>query len=145
MTLNRYVYIRENNAKEFIGHQFYHEDGTAYTLESVEIKEVYTRVFDLVTSTHMNFFTEGFLGLPGAIEGLFNIFEYNQDLSFNKSKKEQDIQTYGLYTYEDFKDYILYETYAALPFPYFKVVVEKGMITYQKILELLARYSEYLK
>ena len=93
----------------------------------------------------MNFFTEGFLGLPGAIEGLFNIFEYNQDLSFNKSKKEHDIQKYGLYTYEDFKDCILYETYAALPFPYFKVAVGKGMITYQKILELLARYSEYLK
>lgn len=145
VTLNRYVYIRENNAKEFIGHQFYHEDGTAYTLESVEIEDVFTRVFDLVTSTHMNFFTEGFLGLPGAIEGLFNIFEYNQDLSFNKSKKEHDIQKYGLYTYEDFKDYILYETYASLPFPYFKVAVGKGMITYQKILELLARYSEYLK
>ena len=78
--------------------------------------------------------------MPGGIAGLFNIFEMNDDLTINLEKMQEDIEKYGLYTYEDFKDYIPYEVYAAFPAPYFKVAVGKGYITWEEILGLIDRY-----
>ena len=148
-TLNKYVYIREDNMKEFIGHKFYqgNYDGTTYTSNEVTLVDAYvteelTTVYSPVTVYHLNYFTEDMLSMPAGIPGLFNIFEYGDNLTFDKEQMEADIEKYGLYTYDDFKDYISYEVYSMFPAPYLKVAVGKGLTTYEDIIEMIYLYLE---
>lgn len=147
LDLDEYVYIREDNYQDYIGHKFHTGElingiyiGGEITLEDVYITEEYTGCYSPVTVYHMNYYTDSLLSMPGGITGLFNIFEMNDDLTINLEKMQEDIDKYGLYTYEDFKDYIPYEVYAAFPAPYFKVAVGKGYITWEEILGLIDRY-----
>ena len=148
-TLNKYVYIREDNMNEFIGHKFYqgNYDGTTYTSNEVTLVDAYvteelTTVYSPVTVYHLNYFTEDMLSMPAGIPGLFNIFEYGDNLTFDKEQMEADIEKYGLYTYDDFKDYISYEVYSMFPAPYLKVAVGKGLTTYEEIIEMIYLYLE---
>ena len=50
---------------------------------------------------------------------------------------QADIEKYGLYTYEDFKDYLTYEQFNALPFAHLKVSVGKGLITWDGIMAII--------
>ena len=79
--------------------------------------------------------------MPGAIDGLFNIFEYDETMKYDEEKMQADIEKYGLYTYEDFKDYVSYEIYEAVTSAkYFKVAVGKGMITFEEIIAIIKAY-----
>jgi len=51
-----------------------------------------------------------------------------------------DLETYGVYTYEDFADYIPSELFDAFNGPYLKISVEKGFITFDEILGLIDSY-----
>jgi len=53
---------------------------------------------------------------------------------------QKDIETYGLYTYEDFAEYIPEEVYNAFPAAYLKVSVGKGYLTFDDILAMIERY-----
>ena len=146
LTLNKYVYITEENYTDYIGHSFavFDEELKAYNttvlIEST-LEEEYTGCYSLVTVYHMNYFIDGLFSFPGGIEGLFNYFEYDESLKFDESKMEADILEYGLYTYDDFKDYLPYEIYEyVFPTQYFKVAVGKGLITFDEILELIEKY-----
>ena len=69
------------------------------------------------------------------------MFEYdNETLMYDQEKMREDIETYGLYTYDDFKDYLPYEIYLAFPAQYFKVSVGKGMITFEEIIQMIETY-----
>ena len=143
MTLMQYVYITDSNYAEFIGHDFYSlgEDGVEIvTLTEAVIEKEYTRVFCPVTYFHMNSFANGMLNtpnIPGGITGLVNYFEYDPDLKYNEEAMQRDIEKYGLYTYDDFKDYISEEAYHSSPSVYLKVAVGKGMITFEQILDVI--------
>ncbi len=144
LTLNKYVYITEQNYREFVGHEFAMISGSGYervTLTSAYMTNEYTGCYSLVTVYHMNYFIDGLFSMPGGIDGLFNYFEYDEDLKYDVEKMLADIEKYGLYTYEDFAEYIPYEVYEYMfPAKYFKVAVEKGMITWEEILALIERY-----
>lgn len=43
-----------------------------------------------------------------------------------------DIRKYGLYVYDDFKEYIRKEIFGLLPIPYLKGAVDKGLTTKEK-------------
>jgi hypothetical protein len=53
---------------------------------------------------------------------------------------EADIEKYGLYTYEDFDEYLTYEQFVAFNVQYFKIAVGKGNYTYEGILNLIDTY-----
>jgi hypothetical protein len=53
---------------------------------------------------------------------------------------KRDIQKYGLYTYDHFAQYVTYEQYVAFSGDYLKISVEKGYITFDQLLELIATY-----
>ena len=81
--------------------------------------------------------------MPGGIEGIFNIFEYGDDLVYDEEKMQADIEKYGLWTYEDLCDYIDYETWChfEVPAKYFGVAIGKGMVTFDDILYYIQRYT----
>jgi len=148
LTRMEYVYIDYDNYQDFIGHRFYALNsegscGEALTLTSAYVQSEFTRIFCPVTYFHMNSFANGFLNtpnIPGDITGLVNYFEYDADLTYNKAAMQRDIETYGLYTYDDFKEYISEAAYLSSPAIYLKVAVGKGMITFEEILDVI----EYL-
>ena len=144
MTLMKYVYITYDNYEEFIGHSFYalDADGNAKTITLTEahINKEHVRVFCPVTYFHMNSIANGLLNtpnIPGDIKGLVNFFEYDEDLKYNEESMAADIEKYGLYTYDDFSDYISYEAYLSSPAVYLKVSVGKGMMTYEDIIDVI--------
>ncbi len=145
LTLNEYVYIDEDNYLSYVGHMFATEnESSGYSvviLENAYITEEYIGCYSLITAYHMNYFVDGLFSIPGGIGGLFNIFEYDENLAYNTEKMQSDISTYGLYTYDDFAEYVPYEVFEYMfPAKYFKIAVGKGMITYEEILELIDYY-----
>ena len=140
----KYEYIREDNYQNFIGHSFYVENGEEAVLTSVDIREEYTECYSPTSFFHFNYFTEGMLSMPGGITGLFNIFEYGQDLKYDEEAYNRDIDTYGLFTYEDLAPLgvteIMFEAYAG---KYLKVALGKGILTEEYLMYLIERYGGF--
>ena len=143
LTLNKYVYITEQNYFDFIGHEFAYFNGESIegvTLDNAYVKNEYTGCFSLITAVHFNCFIDGMFSIPGGAEGIFNIFEYGEDLIFDAEKMQADIETYGLFTYEDFSEYVPEEVFYAFQAQYLKVSVGKGYITFDEILAMIDKY-----
>ncbi len=147
LTLGKYVYINKNNYMGFIGHDFVTVDcgklgKTRLVYGSVSIRTV--RVYSPVSVYHLNVITNGLLSITGEIEGWFNYFDYGSSLKYDPDKMEEDIGKYGLYVYDDFKDYIRKEIFDMLPIPYLKVSVGKGLTTKEKIIQVMKKYLSFM-
>ena len=140
----KYEYIDESNYQDYIGHRFYKEDGLQVTLVGSYIMEEYTMCYELPSYYHLNFFTEGILSMPGGIEGLFNIFDYADNLQYDQEKMIEDINTYGLFTIEEFEPYgVTEEMFYAYAGQYLKVALGKGILTEEYLMYLVERYGKY--
>lgn len=141
-TLMQYIYVDYDNYQELIGHEFYTDHGLV-TLVSGEVNNEYIRVFSPVSYFHMNMYANGLLTsppieIPDRITGLVNYFEYDDDLKYNEEKMQQDLETYGMYTYDDFKEYgLTEEAFNSSPSIHLKVAVGKGMLTKQDIVRII--------
>ena len=152
LTLNKYVYIREDNYNEFIGHDFVEVDSSGNNLttkpvklNSVSVHEEYTKVCSPVTANNLNIVSDNMLSIAGGISGFFNIFEYEKDtLKFDPIKKQADIDKYGLLDYSYFEDLIPYEVYEVLPCKYLGVAIGKGLITWDEIYAYAKRWGSQL-
>ena len=71
---------------------------------------------------------------------MFNYFTIGEGMVYDAELMQKDIEQYGLYTYEDFADYLTYEQFVAFNVQYFKIAVGKGHYTYEGILELINEY-----
>lgn len=140
----RYEYIREDNYQEFIGHRFYTEEGDEVILTSVDVRVELTECYSPTSFYHFDYFVEGMLSMPGGITGLFNIFEFGEDLKYDEEAYNRDIETYGLFTYEDLAPLgvteIMFEAYAG---KYLKVALGKGILTEEYLEYLIARYGGF--
>ena len=154
ITLNRYVYFRDGESTEYIGHWFNKQitdaNGnmiwTAVQLVDVDIYTEYTTAWSPVTELHLNFYVNGMLSMPGATDGITNIFEVDAEtMKYDEMAMQADIEEYGLFTYE--------EVNAIYPLPeimfdecgvkYFKVAIGKGMFDIETLGALIERYSEF--
>ena len=140
----RYEYIREDNYQEFIGHRFYTEEGDEAILTSVDVRAEYTECYSPTSFYHFDYFVEGMLSMPGGITGLFNIFEFGSNLKYDEEAYNHDIETYGLFTYEDLAPLgvteIMFEAYAG---KYLKVALGKGILTEEYLAYLIERYGSF--
>ena len=147
LTLNKYVYINKDNYKNFINHEFVAIQNrkllkTKLISGSISIKTV--RVYSPVSEYNLNIVTNGLLSITGEIEGWFNYFEYDANLKYNEQKRKNDIEKYGLYTYDEFKDYIRKDIFDLLPIPYLKVSVGKGLTTKKQIIDVMKKYLSFM-
>ena len=140
----RYEYIDEYNYQEFVGHRFYGENGDTITLVNAYVDTQYTEVYSPTSFYHLDYFVEGILSMPGGITGLFNIFEYGDNLQYEPEAYARDIETYGLFTYEDLAPLgvteIMFEAYAG---KYLKVALGKGILTEEYLAYLIDRYGGF--
>ena len=145
--LGKYVYLDASNAESYIGHTFVTQGDVASNtlntavLTDVVIEKKVATAYSPVTFSHLCYYTDGVLSMPGGIEGLFNIFDVDTStMAYDADKKAQDIETYGLYTYEDFAGIIPEEAFYAFNGAYLKVAIEKGLLTWEDIEYLAQRY-----
>ena len=147
VALGKYVYLNEFNAVEYIGHEFITQGSieentwSSATLVNVVIEQKVVKVYSPVTFSHLCYYVDGVLSMPGGIEGLFNIFEVDvETMSYDAEKMAQDIETYGLFTYEDFAAIIPVEVYEAFNGAWLKVAMGKGLIDWATIEYYAIRY-----
>ena len=142
---NEFVLIDEFNAADYIGHSFVRQDGDGYStveLVSYSVEEQYTEVWSILTSEYYNCVLEGMWTVTAAEvdnspEWLMP-YVVGEDMKYDEAMMQADIEEYGLYTYDDFAEYLTYEQFVALGLENFKVSVGKGYITWEEILYLIS-------
>lgn len=141
---NQFVFIDEDNVESLIGHHYVKVDGDTSTMVELvgyEIFEEYTASYSIQTAMHNNFMVEGLFSITMPhYAGWFDYFEIGEDMKYDEEKMQADIEKYGLYTYEDFAEYVTYEQFIAFNGPYLKVLVGRGVVTYEQIIELISMY-----
>ena len=153
-SLNKYAFLRADGAK-YIGDSFNKQTTDAngkmiwtnVQLVDVEITNEVTTVWSPVTYSHLCYYVNGMLSMPGGTTGLINIFEVNPEtMTIDVDKYNADIAEYGLFTYEEFAElYPVSEmVFNAFDAQYFKVAIGKGILTYEMIGDLLLTYGEFL-
>lgn len=145
---NKFVFITDENAAMYIGHNFICTVGNgtdAYSgvtqLIDVKITTEYTGSYSLVSSGTQNFIVDGMLSLTPLLgETLFSFLEIGENMQYDMEALQKDIDAYGLYTYEDWSDYLTYEQYVAFNVAYLKIAVGKGYVDRDELLNLIYTY-----
>ena len=146
LTTGGYVMINAENVSEYVGHTFAGMAGAdgetlgALKLVGYEFGEAGSEAYSVVTAKDLNHFANGMLVFSDGIDGLYNIFVYGEGMKYDEEAMAADIERYGLYTYEDWSDYITYEQFLAYNVQYLKVSVGKGLITEEGIIALIDRF-----
>ena len=139
---NKYVYISVDNMEEYIGHTFVKMDENGYqpvTLEQVEKTYKVTEAYSLTSTSNANALAEGLLTVAPP-DDFYNWMEMGGKLRYDTEQFQKDIETYGLYTFEDFGGLVTYEQFVELNGAYLKIPVEKGIFTWDYIVELIELY-----
>lgn len=140
-----YFEINTNNYKDSIGKQIMGYDNgniKIKTITDVKYEQYYTTVYEVITSYNYNFVADNTLTVDPLI-GDTNLFEITENLTYDFEQMQQDIATYGLYTYEDFKPYATEEQFELYNVKYLKIAVGKGFLTFDFIVESIERYRQY--
>ena len=140
---NEFVVLHKENVQDYVGHNFVKQDVNKTTkLVSYSVREEYTESWSILTSEHYNCMLGGMLTItPAEVEdspSYLMPFEIGEDMQYDAETMQADIERYGLYTYEDFAEYMTYEQFKALNLSIFKVSVGKGYITWEEILYLIS-------
>ena len=145
--LNKFVYLTVDNMQEYIGHRFvqYAADGSynVVTLTNAYATEEYTSAWSITSAGTSNAFASGMLTVAPP-EDFYNWIEMSDKLTYDAEQFQHDVETYGLYTYDDFKDYVTYEQFVDWNGAYLKIAVEKGYFTFEYILELIELYKGWM-
>ena len=144
-TLNRYVLITPDNVAEFVGHTFsYMEyiDGQAHrsavSLIDYAITEEYVERYDIVTANKINHITNGILSCSDGMVALSNVFDFSEDQTYDMDKMVEDIERYGIFTYDEWSEYVSKEDFDTFNGAYFKIVLGKGLMTEEDIFKLIS-------
>lgn len=101
-----------------------------------------TTAYELITAFDYNFFANGTMTLtPLAPSHTF--FDVNDSYQYDPSAKANDISTYGLYTYDDFRDELSESQFVATNCAYWKVAVGKGYVTEEYVHEVITLFKSF--
>lgn len=146
LTLNKYVQIDYKNVVDFIGHDFvfvkdsYNRKISSTKLIKYEIFERECCACSIASAYHLNAITNNMLSMTDGIDGLYNIFEYDKNLLFDKVKMKKDIEKYGLLKYEELSKYLTKEQFDIFGGKHLKISIGKGLVTMNKIIEYINQF-----
>ena len=147
LDLGKYVYVNAETMDDYIGHSFVKignmEENTwaVVTMTEVRIENISTAVYSPVTFSHLCYYADGMLSMPGGIEGLFNIFDVDTEyMIYDAKAMQEDVAMYDFFTLEDFDGMISEEAFEAFNGAWLKVSIGKGLITWEEIEILAERY-----
>ena len=138
--LNKFVYITPEDGKDYVGHTFvkYNPDGSYDLIKMTDayVTSENTGAYSITSAGTANAFAQGILTLCPP-EEFYNWMEMGDKLRYDLEGFNADVEKYGLYDYEVFKDYATYEQFVAFNGAYLKIPVEKGIMTFEHIIELI--------
>lgn len=145
--LNEFIYLTPNNSKQYLHHRFVsYEDGKQKIVELVSSKVTTkrTHAFSITSAFNYNAIANGILSAPPP--GLFyNWVKMSDKMQYDVATFEKDVKRYGLYDYSAFEPYgISYEVFVAFNGKYLKIPVEKGIFSFEYIIDLFNTYKEWL-
>lgn len=134
VTKHEYSKLSNDNYEDYIGDEFMLSDGSSAKLIEGEIIRKYTGVYSIISKKNENFIINDFVSLSG-IPSDVNIqrYEIGEDMKYDQAKKQADIEQYGLFTYEEWKDYVSEEEFDGINAAEYKVLIGKNRITYEDI------------
>lgn len=149
--LKEYVIININNADDYLGHRFLkvyidengEEQQEIVTFTSYSVYQEETRWYSLVAAFTINHLANDILTISDNLIGLYDYFELDNEFKYDAVQKEQDILTYGLFVYDDWKEYLTIEQFYAFNCHYLKVSVGKGILTEDLIFYYINRYVNH--
>lgn len=145
--LNKFVYITAENVTDYICHRFvkHSADGEyeLVTMTNGYVTEEYTSAYSITSAGTSNAFASGVLTVAPP-EDFYNWIEMGDKLRYDVEKFNADVEKYGLYTYDVFADYVTYDQFVQWNGAYLRIPVEKGIFTFEYILELIELYSTYM-
>lgn len=140
MNTNQYEIISADNVAQYVGHKFY---STNYVdnelveniveLVSYEISYEYSECYSIYAGVYVNHYVNGMLAVSDSLEGMYNIFELDENMKIDQAKMQADIEKYGLFTYEDWSAYCTEEEFYLCNVQYLKVSLGKGLVTMEQI------------
>lgn len=144
ITLNKYVLINEETVNDYVEHEFLYTvvtDGVFTTasvrLSGYVISQKLVERYDIVTEGTLNHIANGLVACSDTLVGICNMFEFASDYTYDEIQLALDIEKYGLYTYDEWSEYLSYDDFVAFNGAYFKIAVGKGLITIEEIFSLL--------
>ena len=148
LSRKEYVNISIDNYNDYIGDEFllydssnsnYLDDGVK--LETIEIVTKSTRIYSIVSKDNVNAIANGILSNTPYVPDTYNIFELDNSLKYDPILMAKDIEKYGLYEYEEFKEYIPKEIFDGANLKYYKVAIEKGLMTEYELMYIMSTYK----
>ncbi len=152
--LKKYVLINAENVCNHLGHKFYAVSMADGAQESKVVKltgfETYkkdTECYAVLTAQHINCFANGLLNITDdennpsePLRGFTNVFELDDNYKIDEEKRAADIEKYGLFAYDDWKDYATEEQFYAFNGAYLKVAIGKELITAEEIVQYINHF-----
>ncbi len=141
---NEFVFIREDNVAELLGHEFAKlgEDGSVTTVRLIDysVSVECIEAWSVLSFGMYNCLLNGMLTITPPEYGgnIYMPFEIGEDMKIDEEKMQADIEKYGLCTYEEWSDRMPRELFDALGMKYFKISLGKGIITEEQADMLLA-------
>ena len=144
VTANAFINVNSQNASGLVGHEFLKMNGetnNAVKLVGYEITYEEIGCYTVLAASTFNVIAEGMITLtPSPIpecEELFRIFDITENMTYDEKQIAELTEKYGLYTYEDFEEYLTYDEFAALNGQYYKILVGQGIITKDDLIEAI--------
>lgn len=136
----KFVNLDATNYTEYIGHTFVIRDENGNNREVIltggSIEERLTSAYSLISTHTLDVIANGLLTADPSIYFLFP-FEINDDLRYDEEKMAQDIEAFGLLTYEEFHPFAPHMTetqFYAGNGHYINVALGKGIVTMEEIM-----------
>lgn len=139
---NKFVYITPENVDNYIGHKFIKQtaDGnTTVVLTDYSIAEENVGCYSILTANNYSFIVDDMLSMTGEenYKGRFDFFTVGEGMKYDEELMQADIARYGLYTLDNFDGYLTTEQFEGLKVAYYKVLVGKGVFSYDDILGII--------
>ncbi len=142
VSANEFIDINSDNVASLVGKSFLKNNSEGFkeiVLIGYEIITETNGSYTILSNKYYNAILNGMLSISPSYlaENLYEAFEVGEDMTYDKEKMEADIEKYGLYTYDEFSDYVTYEQFVAWNIANMKIVVGKGYTTYEDIVYML--------
>lgn len=109
-------------------------------LISVVVAKEYVQKFSPLTEYNVNCVADGLLTIPDDIEGMFDGFIFNDDLTIDMDELMNDIKQYGVFEYEEVKNIVPEYVFDVFNFKYFKTFILKGILTVEQVNHWIETY-----
>lgn len=139
---NKYVVIDANNIDEYIGKHFYDVENKEFvSLDSYDSYIDTVDAYSIVSAHNINHIANGILAISDEVEGIYNIFEYDGNMLYDEANVQEDINRYGLFSYEDMSDYCSESEFDQYNLQYLRIAIEKNLTTLESA---ILRINTYL-